>query len=187
MGDNIAFHSDRMEWYDGMTVLQVLDSFENIQPSHQLPFRMPVQGVYKFTAGGDMRRIIAGTVDSGSLRAGDEVVFYPSGKRTKVKRFEAFNAEAPTEVQADDAVGFTMEEEIYVRRARSPAGPAKRRRRWPSASGPTCSGWAARPCGSTGCTISSAVPKSCRAPGERGARHQRLQPGLRTAPVGQQK
>ena len=55
-----------MEWYDGMTVLQVLDSFENIQPSHQLPFRMPVQGVYKFTAGGDMRRIIAGTVDSGS-------------------------------------------------------------------------------------------------------------------------
>ena len=116
VGDNIAFHSDRMEWYDGMTVLQVLDSFENIQPSHQLPFRMPVQGVYKFTAGGDMRRIIAGTVDSGSLRAGDEVVFYPSGKRTKVKRFEAFNAEAPTEVQADDAVGFTMEEEIYVRR-----------------------------------------------------------------------
>lgn len=116
VGDNIAFHSDVMPWYDGMTVLEVLDSFENIQPSHQLPFRMPVQGVYKFTAGGDMRRIIAGTVDSGSLRVGDEVVFYPSGKRTKVKSFEVFNAEAPDEVQVEEAVGFTMEEEIYVRR-----------------------------------------------------------------------
>ena len=116
VGDNIAFHSDLMPWYNGMTVLQALDAFENIQPSHQLPFRMPVQGVYKFTAGGDMRRIIAGTVDSGSLRVGDEVVFYPSGKRTRVKSFEVFNAEPPTEVQADDAIGFTMEEEIYVRR-----------------------------------------------------------------------
>ena len=116
VGDNIAFHSDTMPWYDGMTVLQVLDSFENIQPSHRLPFRMSVQGVYKFTGSGDTRRIIAGTVDSGALRVGDEVVFYPSGKRTRVKHFEAFNAEPPTEVQAEDAVGFTMEEEIYVRR-----------------------------------------------------------------------
>ena len=116
VGDNIAFHSDVMPWYNDMTVLQVLDSFENIQPSHQLPFRMPVQGVYKFTAGGDMRRIIAGTVDSGSLSVGDEVVFYPSGKRTRVKSFEAFNAPAPTEIQCEDAAGFTMEEEIYVRR-----------------------------------------------------------------------
>lgn len=116
VGDNIAFHSDVMPWYDGMTVLQVLDSFENIRPSHQLPFRMPVQGVYKFTSGGDMRRIIAGTVDSGSLHVGDEVVFYPSGKRTRVKTFEVFHAQAPVEVQAEDAIGFTMEEEIYVRR-----------------------------------------------------------------------
>jgi bifunctional enzyme CysN/CysC len=116
VGDNLAQLSDRTPWYKGLTVLQVLDSFENIQPSHRLPFRMCVQGVYKFTAGGDTRRIIAGTVDSGTLRVGDEVVFYPSGKRTKVKGFEAFNATPPEEVQADEAVGFTMEEEIYVRR-----------------------------------------------------------------------
>ena len=115
-GDNIAFPSENMPWYTGLTVLQELDRFENIRPSHQLPFRMPVQGVYKFTAGGDMRRIIAGTVNSGSLRVGDEVIFYPSGKHTKVKSFEVFNAEAPKEVQADEAIGFTMEEEIYVRR-----------------------------------------------------------------------
>ena len=114
VGDNIAAPSAEMPWYQGMTVLQALDSFENIQPSHQLPFRMSVQGVYKFTAGGDSRRIIAGTVDSGVLHTGDEVVFYPSGKHTRVKGFEVFNAAPPAEARADEAVGFTMAEEIYV-------------------------------------------------------------------------
>ena len=42
---------------------------------------MPVQDVYKFTRHGDERRIVAGTVASGRVRAGDELVFYPSGKR----------------------------------------------------------------------------------------------------------
>lgn len=115
-GDNIAYASEHMTWYSGPTTLDVLDGFENIRPDHALPFRMPVQGVYKFTGSGDTRRIIAGTVESGSLQRGDEVVFYPSGKRTRVKRFEAFNAPNPEAVQAGDAIGFTMEEEIYVRR-----------------------------------------------------------------------
>ena len=52
---------------------------------------MPVQGVYKFTEHNDDRRIVAGTVESGRLAAGDEVVFYPSGKKTRVKTIEAFN------------------------------------------------------------------------------------------------
>ncbi|MBD0379706.1 TSUP family transporter [Paenibacillus sp. WST5] len=43
---------------------------------HELPFRMPVQAVYKFTQDQDDRRIVAGTID-----AGDEIIFYPSGKK----------------------------------------------------------------------------------------------------------
>lgn len=116
VGDNVAKRSDTMPWYKGPTVLEALDSFENIRPSHALPFRMSVQGVYKFTERGDNRRIIAGSVDSGTLRVGDEVVFYPSGKRTRVKGFERFNAAIPESVSAGEAVGFTMADEIYVRR-----------------------------------------------------------------------
>ena len=52
---------------------------------------MPVQDVYKFTKQGDDRRIVAGTIDSGTVRVGDEVVFYPSGKQSRVKSIEAFN------------------------------------------------------------------------------------------------
>lgn len=115
-GDNIAFKSENMPWYDGLTVLQQMDEFNTIPAPENMPFRMPVQGVYKFTGSNDSRRIIAGTVDAGKVRAGDQLVFYPSGKKTAVKTLEVFNAETPTEFTAENAAGFTMTEEIFVKR-----------------------------------------------------------------------
>lgn len=115
-GDNIAVPSENMPWYDGMTVLQQMDAFTTIPAPENMPFRMPVQGVYKFTGSNDSRRIIAGTVDAGKVRAGDALVFYPSGKKTSVKTLEVFNAETPTEFTAENAAGFTMTEEIFVKR-----------------------------------------------------------------------
>ncbi len=77
---------------------------------------MPVQDVYKFTRNGDDRRIVAGTIETGTIRAGQEVVFYPSGKRSHVKNIEVFHAE-PIEVgRPMMAIGFTMEEQIYITR-----------------------------------------------------------------------
>jgi bifunctional enzyme CysN/CysC len=67
---------------------------------------MPVQDVYKFTKQGDDRRIIAGTVETGTLRVGDEVVFYPSGKRSRVKSIESFNTPVRQEAEAGQAAGF---------------------------------------------------------------------------------
>lgn len=115
-GDNVALRSERMPWYSGCTVLEQMDLFSAIAPARELPLRLPVQGVYKFTEGGDFRRIIAGTIDTGTLRAGDELVFYPSGKKTRVKTLEVFSAKTPDHFSAGQAVGFTMEEEIFVRR-----------------------------------------------------------------------
>ena len=109
-GDNIAVRSDKMPWYEGPTVLEQMDAFAPIPPAEQLPLRMPVQGVYKFTQNNDSRRIIAGTLESGSVRAGDGIVFYPSGKRTTVKTLEVFNAETPERFVAGQAAGFTMTE-----------------------------------------------------------------------------
>ena len=92
-GDHIATtDGSHMPWYEGPTVLEVLDGFETALPDENQPFRMPVQGVYKFTRFGDARRIIAGTIATGRLRVGDEIIFYPSGKRTTVARLEAFPA-----------------------------------------------------------------------------------------------
>lgn len=115
-GENITEKSERMPWYDGMSVLEILDHFDCEQPHEDQPFRMPVQDVYKFTRNGDDRRIVAGTIETGTIRPGQEVIFYPSGKKSHIKTAEVFNA-APVEKGTPGmAAGFTMEEQIYITR-----------------------------------------------------------------------
>ena len=90
-GDNIADRSAHLPWYQGPTVLNALDQFKNEPAPVERAFRMPVQDVYKFTKQGDDRRIVSGTIDSGAVNVGDTVIFYPSGKKSRVKSIEAFN------------------------------------------------------------------------------------------------
>jgi bifunctional enzyme CysN/CysC len=115
-GSNIARRDDRMGWYTGPTVLEQLDRFAPGAPEVDRAFRMPVQDVYRFPQEGDDRRIVAGSVDGGVLQVGDEVVFFPSGKRSRVKTIEAFNRPRPAMAQAGEATGFTLSEQIYVQR-----------------------------------------------------------------------
>lgn len=115
-GDNIADRSANLPWYDGPTVLDTLDAFHSEPAPVNQPFRMPVQDVYKFTKQGDDRRIVSGTVDAGSMKVGDQVIFFPSGKRSRVKSIEGFNQAAQTRVEAGQAVGFTLQEQIYITR-----------------------------------------------------------------------
>jgi bifunctional enzyme CysN/CysC len=114
-GDNIASLSPRMPWYRGASVLDILDSL--VLPGHnqaELPLRMYVQDVYKFTRFGDSRRIVAGTIESGRLSVGDTVVFYPSGKKSRVRSIEQFPPAEVSEVESGRAVGITLEEQVYV-------------------------------------------------------------------------
>ena len=115
-GDNIADNSVNMTWYDGKTVLDELDNFSNIAEDSILPFRMPVQDIYKFTAAGDSRRIVAGMIETGSLSAGDEVIFYPSKKSTVVNTVEEWGRDNPDVVSAGKSTGFTCVTQIYTRR-----------------------------------------------------------------------
>jgi bifunctional enzyme CysN/CysC len=115
-GDNIAERSPNLPWYEGPTVLGALDSFRSEPAPTELPFRMPVQDVYKFTKQGDDRRIVSGTVESGRVKVGDPVIFYPSGKKSRVKSIEAFNRPSQDSAEAGWAAGFTLQEQIYVPR-----------------------------------------------------------------------
>ena len=115
-GENIAARTGGLRWFEGPTVLDILERFEPEPPPVDKPFRMPVQDVYKFTQHGDDRRIVAGTIDSGVVTVGDEVVFYPSGKKGRVKTIEAFNGPSPSQATAGQATGFTLAEQIYVAR-----------------------------------------------------------------------
>ncbi len=115
-GDNIATQSSRMKWYKAETVLEVLDKFETEPGKADKPLRFPVQDIYKFTNLGDERRIIAGTVETGTLRTDEEIVFYPSGKRAKIKSIEGFNQPEKNEIEAGFSTGFTLDEQIYIKR-----------------------------------------------------------------------
>jgi len=115
-GDNIATRSEQLPWYDGPTVLDALDAFQNEPAPVDRPFRMTVQDVYKFTKQGDDRRIVAGTIESGRVSVGDSLIFYPSGKKSRVKTIEAFNRSAQTGAGAGTAIGFTLQEQIYITR-----------------------------------------------------------------------
>jgi len=116
MGDNVVNRSENTPWYAGYTVLSALDQFKKEKPETDKPFRMPVQDVYKFTLYGDNRRIVSGNVVSGTLKTGDELVFYPSGKKSRVKTIETFSAPPKESAVSGEAIGFTLDEQIYIRR-----------------------------------------------------------------------
>jgi len=113
LGVNIAARKDEMPWYEGPSILQMLDRFEKKQRPNHLPFRMPVQDVYKF----DERRIIAGRVESGQLKKGDRLIFSPSNKTGIVKSIEAWSVPSqPDTAEASQSIGFTLDEQIFVER-----------------------------------------------------------------------
>ncbi|MDF0650226.1 MAG: adenylyl-sulfate kinase [Nitrospira sp. LK265] len=113
LGDNIANRSEQMSWYSGPTVLETLGAFKKEAARSEQPLRLPVQDVYKF----DARRIITGRITAGRLKVGDHLVFSPSNKRANIRTVEAFNIEPqPTEGQAGQSIGVTLDEQIFVER-----------------------------------------------------------------------
>lgn len=115
-GENIVDRSAALGWYTGPTMMEVLEQFREAPRPLDAPFRMPVQAVYRFPASGDERRIVAGTVAAGRIAVGDGVTFFPSGTQSRVKTLEAFARPTPTHAAAGEAVGFTLTDEIYLRR-----------------------------------------------------------------------
>ena len=116
-GDNVANVSKKMSWFNGKTTLSILDGFDKEKLPENKPFRMPVEDVYKFTTNNkDSRRIIVGRVDTGKLRAGDDVIFLPSHKQSQVKTIEEFNKKGKKEIKAGESTGIILTEQIYAKR-----------------------------------------------------------------------
>lgn len=113
-GDNIVSNSPRMDWYDGPAILETMDSFAKEADRVNKAFRFPVQDIYKFTAAGDDRRIFAGRIETGTIKVGDEVVFLPSEKRSRIRSIEGFNLPEQKSASAGESTGFTLGEQVYV-------------------------------------------------------------------------
>lgn len=111
-GENVTEKSKEMKWHRGPTVLEALDATEPSAPLVDLPLRFCVQDVYRF----DDRRIIAGRIETGILRVGDQLVFSPANKSSKVQTIERGNADSAETAIAGDSIGITLTEQIFVER-----------------------------------------------------------------------
>jgi bifunctional enzyme CysN/CysC len=111
-GDNVTSPSARMPWYSGPTLLGHLESIAVAQDAVSKPFRFPVQRLNR--ANSDFRGL-SGTVASGRVRVGDEIVVARSGIASKVARIVTAGGDLD-EATAGDAVTLTLEREIDVGR-----------------------------------------------------------------------
>ena len=114
-GENLIAQSPALSWYQGPSVLQQIDDFQKEKRKEDQPLRMPVQDIYKFTEDGDDRRIVAGTIETGRVGVGDEVIFLPSQKRTVIKSIEGFNEPLRMVAEPGRPVGFTVAPQIYIK------------------------------------------------------------------------
>lgn len=112
-GEGVCDSSKHMSWYAGPSLVDALDALAAPSEDADKPLRFAVQDIYKF----DDRRIIAGRVESGAMKAGDELLFSPSCARAKIANIEAWpQGTAPQKAQAGMSVGVTLDEPIFVQR-----------------------------------------------------------------------
>ena len=111
-GDNVATSSPRMPWYRGPTLLDHLNALPPRLSALTGPFRMPVQMVLR--DGKDFRGL-AGTVTSGRVAVGDEIVDVLSGERARVKRIATFDGDLE-EAEPGRAVVIGLDRDIDVTR-----------------------------------------------------------------------
>ena len=127
-GDMVVDRGDRMPWYDGPTLLQILETAEAPAPPANAPFRFPVQYVMR-PAGGRLRRYL-GRIESGAIAAGDVVAVLPGGRTTRVRAIRSFD-QTRKDAGLHDSIGIELEDEIDVSRGdlvvRAYAAPAPAR------------------------------------------------------------
>jgi sulfate adenylyltransferase large subunit len=117
-GDNVVERSERMGWYDGPVLLDMLEQVEvAYDHPNEKPARFPVQWVIR-PAGGDGDRDYrgySGQLASGALRRGDEVAVLPGGGRTRIAAIDTFDGELD-EAMAPMSLTLRLEDELDVAR-----------------------------------------------------------------------
>jgi sulfate adenylyltransferase subunit 1 len=111
-GDNVVDKSQNLAWFDGPSLLELLETVDVDQEKGAGEFRFPVQYVNRPNL--DFRGF-SGTVSSGSIKVGDRVKALPSGKSSTVERIVTFDGDLQ-QAQAGLAVTLTLNDEIDISR-----------------------------------------------------------------------
>ncbi|HLD59418.1 MAG TPA: translation elongation factor EF-1 subunit alpha [Candidatus Bilamarchaeaceae archaeon] len=103
-GDNVTKKTTNMSWYNGPTLLDLLNKLTVPPKLNDLALRMPVQEVFSITGHGT---VPVGRIETGVLKPGMQVVFMPSGRKAEVKKVEMHHQELK-EGKCGDNVGFNV-------------------------------------------------------------------------------
>jgi elongation factor 1-alpha len=103
-GDNLTKKSTNMAWYNGPTLLEVIDTFTVPPKPVDKALRLPIQDVFTITGHGT---VPVGRVETGKMKPGDNVVVMPAGAKGEVKKIEMHHQEL-TEALPGDNVGFNL-------------------------------------------------------------------------------
>ena len=112
VGDNVVRRGKNIDWYQGGPLLDYLETVNIASDRNLIDLRFPIQYVIRPDL--DFRGY-AGTVSSGVVRRGDEVVALPSGKRSRIRSIHTWEGELD-EAFAAMAVTLTLEDEIDISR-----------------------------------------------------------------------
>ena len=111
-GDNVSLKSNRTAWYQGPTLLEHLETVDVSNDTSDQAFRLPVQWVNRPNL--DFRGF-SGTIASGEIKVGEEIIVLPSGKRSIVKDIVTFDGSLKA-ANEDQAVTLCLEDEIDISR-----------------------------------------------------------------------
>jgi sulfate adenylyltransferase subunit 1 len=118
-GDMLVERGERLGWYSGPTLLEILETALAAHAAHDEAFRFPVQYVCRPHQSADPKlhdyRGFMGRVESGSIARGDEIVVLPSGRRSRVKDIQLGGVPLPA-AQAEQSVTLLLDDEIDISR-----------------------------------------------------------------------
>ena len=121
-GDNIIGPSVNTPWYNGPALLEYLETVEISDSASEAPFRMRVQWVNRPNLN---FRGFCGTIASGRIRAGDEIVVTSSGQSSRIARIITMDGDLE-EAFAGQAITLTLDDEIDISRGDLLATPEAR-------------------------------------------------------------
>ena len=111
-GDNVVSPSEHTPWYDGPTLMDTLETVQVSSDRNLADFRFPVQYVNRPNLN---FRGFAGTIASGEVKPGDEVMVLPSRKTSRIDSIVTYDGSLDI-AAAGQAVTLTLEDEIDVSR-----------------------------------------------------------------------
>ena len=111
-GDNVVDRSDKMDWYPGATLMQLLETVKINEDKNLDVFRLPIQYVNRPNL--DFRGF-CGTIASGVINVGDNIVAYPSGKTSSIERIVTADGDLDSAF-AGQAITLTLKDEIDISR-----------------------------------------------------------------------